>query len=147
VTRDLRTSDIYFHHMALAWKQFTPSVNIKSGKKSDIKKLLMPLTGIIRLYALKYGISGFSTIERIIGLYSGKFIDYNLLRDLIRAWKDLTSIRLTRHVTCINNGEEPDNMVDFRLTESDMLCNAEQAADSINDLMRKAGIDFYTETI
>ncbi len=53
----------------------------------------MPLTGIIRLYALKYGIEGFSTIERIIGLYSGNFIDHILLRDSIRAWNDLTSLR------------------------------------------------------
>jgi len=147
VTKDLRTSDIYFHHMALAWKKFAPSVNIKSDKKSDIKKIIMPLTGIIRLYALKYGVNGFSSIERIIGLYSGKHIDHNLLRDLIIAWKDLTSIRLTRHMTCINNGEEPDNIVDFHLTDSDMLCYAVQAVESINDLMLKAGNDFYTETI
>jgi signal-transduction protein with cAMP-binding, CBS, and nucleotidyltransferase domain len=133
--------------MALAWKKFAPSVNIKSDKKSDIKKIIMPLTGIIRLYALKYGVNGFSSIERIIGLYSGKHIDHNLLRDLIIAWKDLTSIRLTRHMTCINNGEEPDNIVDFHLTDSDMLCYAVQAVESINDLMLKAGNDFYTETI
>ena len=130
VRKDLRTSDIYFHHMALAWKQFAPSVNIKADKKTDIKKILMPLTGIIRLYALKYGIDGFSTIERIIGLYSGNHIDHNLLRDLIRAWKDLTSIRLTHHITCINNGKEPDNIVDFHLTDSEMLCYAVQAAET-----------------
>jgi len=147
VRKDLRTSDIYFHHMALAWKQFAPLVNIKTDKKTDIKKLLMPLTGIIRLYALKYGIKGFSTIERIIELYSGNYLDYILLRDLIRAWKDLTSIRLMHHMSCINNGVEPDNIVDFHLTDSDMLCLAVQAAESINNLMHKAGNDFYTETI
>jgi signal-transduction protein with cAMP-binding, CBS, and nucleotidyltransferase domain/PAS domain-containing protein len=147
VRKDLRTSDIYFHHMALAWKQFAPLVNIKTDKKTDIKKLLMPLTGIIRLYALKYGINGFSTIERIIELYSGKYLDDKLLRDLIRAWKDLTSIRLMHHISCINNGEEPDNIVDFHLTDNDMLCFAVQAAESIKDLMYRAGNDFYTETI
>lgn len=147
VRKDLRTSDIYFHHMASAWKQFAPLVNIKTDKKTDIKKLLMPLTGIIRLYALKYGINGFSTIERIIELYSGKYLDHILLRDLIRAWKDLTSIRLMHHMSCINNGEEPDNIIDFHITDSDTLCLAVQAAGSINDLMHKAGNDFYTETI
>jgi signal-transduction protein with cAMP-binding, CBS, and nucleotidyltransferase domain len=133
--------------MASAWKQFSPLINIKTDKKTDIKKLLMPLTGIIRLYALKYGINGFSTIARIIELYSGNHLDYILLRDLIRAWKDLTSIRLMHHMSCINNGEEPDNIVDFHLTDSDPLCLAVQAAESINDLMHKAGNDFYTETI
>jgi signal-transduction protein with cAMP-binding, CBS, and nucleotidyltransferase domain/PAS domain-containing protein len=143
----LMTSDIYFHHMASAWKQFAPAVSIRSDKKTDIKKILMPLTGIIRLYALKYGIEGFSTIERIIGLYSGNFIDHILLRDSIRSWNDLTSLRLTHHLDCIKNGKEPDNIVDFHLFKSEMICNAEQAASIINDLMLKAGSDFYTETI
>ena len=147
VRNDLRTSDIYFHHMASAWKQFRSSVNIKSDKKADIKKLIMPLTGIIRLYALKYGIDGFSTIERIIELYSGKLIDYTLLRGSINAWKDLTTLRLTHHITCINEGREPDNIVDFHLINSDLVCYAEQASGIINDLMLKAGNDFYTETI
>ena len=147
VKNDIRTSDIYFHHMALAWKQFVPSVKIKIHKMTDIKKVIMPLTGVIRLYALKHCIEGYSTIERIIGLYSGKHIDNYLLRDSIRAWKDLTSLRLTHHVTCINNGREPDNTVDFHLLDSEMLSIAEQAASIINNLILKAGNDFYTETI
>lgn len=147
VRNDLRTNDIYFHHMASAWKQFRPSVNTKSDKKTDIKKLIMPLTGIIRLYALKYGIDGFSTLERIMELYSGKFIDYKLLRDSIRAWRDLNSLRLTHHATCINSGKEPDNIVDFHIFNSDVICYTEQAAEIINDLILKAGNDFYTEII
>ena len=147
IRNDLRTSDIFYHHMASAWKQFAPSVNIRADRKTDVKKLIMPLAGIIRLYALKYGIEGFSTIDRIIQLYSGKFIDYNLLQNSIRAWKDLTSLRLTHHVTCINEGKEPDNIVDFHLFNSEMLCNAEQAVSTINELILKAGQDFYVKTI
>lgn len=147
VSNDLHTSDIYFHHMAAAWKQFTPLINIRSDKKTDIKRLIMPLTGIVRLYALRFGINGHSTIERIFGLHSGKFQDQNLLRDLIRAWKDLTSLRLTHQVNCINNGIEPDNIVDLQLFTSEILCNAERAISTINDLMLKAGNDFYTSTI
>ena len=147
VRNDLRANDIYFHHMAAAWKQFTPPINIRSDRKTDVKKLIMPLTGIIRLYALKYAIEGFSTIDRIIQLYSGRFIEYNLLQNSIRAWKDLTSLRLAHHITCINEGKEPDNIVDFHLFNSEMLCNAEQAVSTINELVLKAGQDFYVKTI
>jgi signal-transduction protein with cAMP-binding, CBS, and nucleotidyltransferase domain len=147
VKSDLKTNDIFFHYMTSAWKQFNPSVHLLSDGKTDIKKILMPLTGIIRLYALKYGIKGFSTIERILELYSGKCLDYHLLRDTIRAWKDLTSLRLSHQASCINKGIEPDNIVDFQIIESEFHYFAEQAITTINNLMLKAGNDFYTETI
>lgn len=147
VSKDLRTSDIYFHHMTAAWKQFTPLTNIRSGKVTDIKKLIMPLTGIIRLYALRSGINAYSTIERVIGLYSLKVLDNNLLRDTIRAWKDLTSLRLIHQVSCIDNGIEPDNIIDLQLFDTEIIGSAEQAASTIGDLLLKAGNDFYTTTI
>jgi signal-transduction protein with cAMP-binding, CBS, and nucleotidyltransferase domain/PAS domain-containing protein len=147
VKTDLKTNDIFFHHMASAWKQFNPSVTLLSDGKSDIKKLLMPLTGIIRLYALKYSITGYSTIERILELYSGKSLDYHLLRETIRAWKDLTSLRLSHQASCINKGLEPDNVVDFQIVDGDLYCFAEQAITTINNLMLKTGNDFYTGTI
>ena len=58
--------------MATAWKPFTPSLHNTPEGKTDLKRILMPLTGIIRLYSLRYGITGYSTIERIIELHSGK---------------------------------------------------------------------------
>jgi CBS domain-containing protein len=147
VNKDLKTNDIFFHHMAAAWKQFNPSHSILSERKTDIKKILMPLTGIIRLYALKYGIGGLSTMERVLELYSGNYMDNQMLNDTIRAWKDLTALRLNHQASCINKGIEPDNTVDFNIVETDLLCFAEQAITSINNLLLKAGNDFYTETI
>jgi len=147
VKSDLTANDIFFHFMTSAWKQFNPSVNLLSDGNTDIKKILMPLTGIIRLYALKYGIKGFSTIERILELYSGKWLDYHLLRDTIRAWKDLSSLRFIHQAACINKGKEPDNIVDFHIIDSEFHYFAEQAIITINNLMLKAGNDFYTETI
>lgn len=147
IRNDLRTSDIFFHHMTSAWKQFTPSPNLLSSGKTDIKRILMPLTGIIRLYALRHGIEGSSTIERILGLRSGKFLDAGLLSGSIRAWKDLTSIRLNRQAECIAGDVEPDNIVDFQVLDSGLYYIAEQAIASVNNLMLKAGSDFFTETI
>ena len=103
----------------------------------------MPLTGVVRLYALKHGISGFSSFERMLELYSGNHLDHNLLRDLIRAWKDLTSIRLNHQAECISEGLDPDNNVDLRSVNNEYLCYAEQAVLSINNLMLKASNDFY----
>ena len=79
VKRSLRTNDIYFYHMSLAWKQFAPSQSMLAEEKTDIKRILMPLTGIIRLYALKHGLDSLATLDRILDLHRGKHIDGKLL--------------------------------------------------------------------
>ena len=147
VKNDLKTNDIFFHHMTAAWKHFDPAQNVLSGGKTDIKRLIMPLTGIIRLYALKHGTAGLSTLERIIDLHSGGHLSHHLLSGSMRAWKDLTLIRLNHQVNCINDDKEPDNIVDFNVADADMLYFAEKAVATLNDLMLKAGSDFHTETI
>lgn len=147
VRKDLKTNDIFFHHMAAAWKLFTPSVSQLSEEGTDVKRLLMPLTGIIRLYALKYGVTGLSSVERIMELRSGNNLEVQMLRETIRAWKDLTSLRLSHHASCINRDTEPDNIIDFQIADKEMRCFAEQSISIINNLMMKAGSDFYTVTI
>ncbi|MBN1142768.1 MAG: cache domain-containing protein, partial [Bacteroidales bacterium] len=147
VQNDLKTNDIFFHHMAIAWKEFNPSVSLLSGETLDIKKLLMPITGIVRLYALKYGINGFSTLERILELHEGKYMDYHLLRETIKAWKDLTSMRLSHQASNIHKGIEPDNIIDLQVLHADMAGYASQAIVTVNNLMLKAGTDFYVDTI
>jgi len=147
VKNDLKTSDIFFHHMASAWKPFSPSLKNTQEGKTDIKKILMPLTGIVRLYSLRYGSEGFSSVERILELYYGNHLNDHLLRDSIKAWKDLTSLRLLHQAACINKNSDIDNIIDFNIIGSDMRYFAEQAVKTINELMLKAGSDYYSESL
>ncbi|MCI0522691.1 MAG: DUF294 nucleotidyltransferase-like domain-containing protein, partial [Bacteroidales bacterium] len=147
VKRSLRTNDIYFYHMSMAWKQFAPSASLLAEEKTDIKRILMPLTGIIRLYALRHGLDSLSTPDRILDLYRGKYIDGKLLLNTLRAWKDLTSIRLLHQAWRIERGDEPDNYADFNFTESRLRHSAAQAIEEINNLILKAGNDFHSVTI
>jgi signal-transduction protein with cAMP-binding, CBS, and nucleotidyltransferase domain/PAS domain-containing protein len=147
VQNDLKTNDIYFHYMTNAWKQFNPSAAQLSTGNTDIKRILLPLTGVIRLYALKHSTNSLSTPERIVELYSGNHLDPGLLMDTLKAWKILTSIRLDHQAMCINKGAEPDNIIDLIFASNEMRYIAEQAVITVNDLILKAGSDFYTDTI
>ncbi len=147
IRKNLKTSDIFFHHMAASWKPFRPSLANTSEGKTDIKRILMPLTGIIRLYSLKYGVTGYSSIDRILGLYSFKHLDDILLRETIRAWRNLTSLRLSHQASCINNGTDPDNIIDFKIASPDLQYFAVQSIATIDNLLLKTGSDFYTTTI
>jgi CBS domain-containing protein len=147
VRNDLRTSDIFFHHMAAAWKPFSPSLSNTPGGKTDIKRILLPLTGIVRLYSLRYGVSGFSSIERILELYSEKYLGDILLSESVRAWKNLTSLRLSHQASCITKGTEPDNLIDFQIINNDLKYFAENSVAAINNLMLKAESDYHADTI
>jgi len=147
VKTNLRTSDIFFYHMSMALRQFNPSRTVLSEETTDIKRILMALTGVIRLYALKHGLDGLSTVDRIIELHEGKHISHELLRDALRAWKNLAYIRLSHQANCISSGREPDNRVDFKVRHADMQLLASGAIEDINNLMLKAGNDFHTVTI
>jgi signal-transduction protein with cAMP-binding, CBS, and nucleotidyltransferase domain len=122
---------------------FNPSMSQLSSGSTDLKKILIPLTGIIRLYSLKHGVNKFSTIERVIELYSGKNIDHTMLRETIKAWKDISSIRMTHQASYINSGTEPDNIIDLNLVTGDLRFFAGEAITTVNNLMLKAGNDFH----
>jgi len=147
VSNSLKTNDIYFHHMSSALKELNPSQSLLTESATDIKRLIMPLTGIIRMYALRYGLEGLSTTDRIMGLHEGNHIGQSLLLDALRAWNDLSSIRFIRQTDCLVSGSEPDNMVDFRIIYAHLQPFAARAVETINNLMLKAGNDFYSTTI
>jgi signal-transduction protein with cAMP-binding, CBS, and nucleotidyltransferase domain/PAS domain-containing protein len=147
VKTSLQTSDIFFYHMSLVLKQFNPSRTVLAEDETDIKRVLMALTGVIRLYALKHGLDGLSTVERITELHAGKHIGHEILRGALHAWKDLTYIRLSHQASCITSGKEPDNRVDFKVRYADMQLPAARAIEEINNLMLKAGNDFHSVTI
>jgi PAS domain S-box-containing protein len=147
ISKSLIKNDIYFHHMSVALKDFNPSQSIFSEDTTDIKRLIMPLTGIIRLYALRHGLTGLSTTERIMGLHEGKYLSHTLLLDALKAWNELASIRFARQADCLVTGTEPDNLVDFRIAYSHLQPFAASAVETINNLMLKTGADFHSVTI
>jgi PAS domain-containing protein len=147
ISNDLTTNDIFFHHMAAAWKDHNPSPELSEAKKTDIKRILMPLTGLIRLYTLKHGIISHSTSTRLISLYTGGHFDRSLLRDSLKALRDLTNLRLRHQASALIKGEEVDNTVDSGLAGADFAFLVKMAIESVNNLMLKAGSDFYVTTI
>lgn len=147
IKSDINANDIFLHHMATALIPFNPSTGQLNEKCTDIKRILIPLTAIVRLYSLKYGSGGFSTIERSLELYSGKRIDHQLFWDILKSWKDLTSIRIAHQAECLNKGMKPDNSVSFKDLPDNLRHLTEKAISVINNLMLKTGNDFYTGTI
>lgn len=147
ITNDLTANDIFFHHMAAAWKVFNPSDDIFRKDSVDIKRIIMPLTGLVRLYSLKHAIRANSTICRLTGLYESNHLDLTFMRDMLNALKDLMQIRLTVQANNITMGKEPENSLVSPSAGPDDLYRISRAIKVINELMLKAGSEFYVTTI
>jgi PAS domain-containing protein len=143
----LITSDIFFHHMTSAWKNFDPKARTLEYESTDVKRIMMPLTGITRLYALKNGITSYSTTARIITLYERNHFSVSLLRDSIRAWRDLSDLRLLHQALSILEGREPDNNIDLTLAGAGTISSANMAVKAVSNLILMACNDFYATDI
>jgi len=147
INNDLRTNDIFFHNMAEAWMNFAPGSGYKPEKTTDIKKLLLPLTGIIRLYSLKQGISDLSTPERTISLMELFPAGRTIFRETLRSWKNLSTIRLMSQAISILNSGEPVNTVNLKDAGEEYIFLTARAVEGIKELMLKASNDFYVKSI
>jgi len=144
IVSDLRTNDIYFHHMAVAWKPFAPGKHVDDPSGINLKKLLMPLTGMVRLYAMRHDETDPSTIGKCIGLYQRGIFSREILTGTIQAWKTLMRIRLTSQYRESREGKEPDNRLDTTLIGPEMNYLLEKAVREIDNLMLMAANDFHT---
>lgn len=147
VAHDLRTTDIFFNHMTAAWKRYIPSADLMKRDATDIKKILMPLTGLVRLYSLKYGVSEKPTQLRIARLFEHKCFDPEMLRNLIKTWKDLMQLRLLSQVNQIEKGNSPDNLFNSSVAVPDDLYRLSRAIAIVRDLVLKAENEFYVTRI
>ncbi|MCU0362917.1 MAG: DUF294 nucleotidyltransferase-like domain-containing protein [Bacteroidales bacterium] len=147
IGRDLVATDIFFHHMALGWKEYLRAVHLSPDRKTDIKKIMMPLTGLVRLYALKNSVASTATGDRIADLHSAGTLPLKLLRSSLKAARDLTMLRLRHQAECIARGETADNLIDFASGHPELFPLAEQALSAVRDLMLQADADFYTSEI
>jgi PAS domain-containing protein len=143
VQAELHTNDIYFHHMTTAWKPFAPGRQSPSGPAVNLKRLLMPLTGIVRLYGMRHDARDSSTFEKCASLYKKGVFSRELFTGTTEAWKLLMKLRLTSQHGALLSGTEPDNLLDPILFGEELKYLLEKAIQQIDDLMLKASNDFH----
>ncbi|MFO7617146.1 MAG: DUF294 nucleotidyltransferase-like domain-containing protein [Bacteroidales bacterium] len=143
VQAELLTNDIYFHFMAAAWKPFAPGRQASSAPAVNLKRLLMPLTGIVRLYGMRHDARQLSTFDRCAALYKKGIFSRELFTGTTEAWKLLMKLRLTSQHGALLSCSEPDNLLDPILYGEELKYLLDKAIQQIEDLMLKAATDFH----
>jgi len=111
-------NDVYMARFAqLATLFETPvgffSTFIHRDRKIDLKKAgIFPVVQGIRALCLSYGVSEFSTTERIKALHSQKILNATMTQELIEAFEILFYVRLEQQLAALRRGETMSNEVD-----------------------------------
>ncbi len=85
-----------------------------SDKKEDllnIKEPLMAITSIVRLWALKFGVSEKNTLERLLALQTMNLMPSAFTEEFSQAIRYLTHLRVRNQLQNIENGEKPSNLI------------------------------------
>jgi CBS domain-containing protein len=114
----------------------------KKDKIIDIKKMLLPITGFIRLYALRHKLHETNSLARSEKLFELKLINKPLYDELILSYNYLMLLRFRFQTSKILQNEMPDNLVD-----ADKLTHIEKTTlkkifSEIGNLQTQVNFDF-----
>ncbi|MFP4488814.1 MAG: DUF294 nucleotidyltransferase-like domain-containing protein [Bacteroidales bacterium] len=143
---------VFFFHLSQTLTRFKPPVGMfgqivgehdsPDSNIVDVKKLLMPVSGFARIYALKLGIAHTGTILRLESIKEAGVVQEQLLDEIIQSYKTLMTFRLSKQVKQVMEGGDPGNALDVnRLTDIEKS-TLKKVLSVINDIMITLKSDF-----
>ncbi len=147
VFEGIRTNDIFCRLMTATWMPYAPEKHYDPEGPTNLKTLLMPLTGIVRLYALVNNVRSAGTVDRILALYKCGVFTRKMTENLLQAWEFLTLARLQHQAHQLREGRMPDNQPDLKMLGPYTKLGMEQAVSAIKDLLQQAELGFQARTL
>jgi len=108
----------------------------------DVKKVLLPITGFIRLYALYHKIEETNSLRRIRQLYFKEHIDKAIYEELVLSYNYLMQLRFRFQSLSLIAGHKPDNMIDVSTLTHIETSTIKKIFGEINNLQTKLNFDF-----
>ena len=107
---------VFFYHMARSINQMKIPAKLNE-RPMDMKKILLPVTSYIRLYAIRENLSVTGSTERAALLLEKGIFDPTLYEELIQAFDFITHLRIRSQAASIARNEAPGNITDSRLLD------------------------------
>ncbi|MCP3951188.1 MAG: cyclic nucleotide-binding domain-containing protein [Desulfobacterales bacterium] len=110
--RHLSENAIYFKPPIGFFRNFVVESKGKHKDAFDIKRAMMPIVDLARIYALKNRVDETNTLERLQLLYHAKVLKWAEYHDLEQAYSFMLQMRFVRQITAIiDENRPPDNYV------------------------------------
>ena len=152
VNHTIDNKSVFFYHMAQSVVKFKPPLSLfgkiidknHSGDhiNLDLKKILLPIVGFIRLYALNHKLCESNTLLRIKQLYLQQFIHKSMYDELVLSYNYLMHIRFKSQTDSILKNKLPDNIIDVTELTHIEVSTIKKIFGEIANLQTKLNFDF-----
>ena len=151
VIRTAQSWSVFFFHMAQSVMKMKPPLNFFGNIKSDsntdeltldIKKLLLPVTSYLRLYAIREGLTVTGSMERNQHLQDRKVLDASVFEELEQSFNYLTYLRIKGQSKSITHNEIPGNSISFNQLSRIEIAILKKLIADISNLQTRLGSAF-----
>jgi len=151
VSEELKNKSVFFLHLALSVINFRmPSVSQLSGGYSgeiDIKKVIFPVTGLIRILSLRQNIQALNSLERLDALYENMVISKTIYEETKQILNFLTYLRIRQQTNSILHNETADNIIDLQMLTEIELTTLKKVISKTEELQDFLKTEFKTAEI
>lgn len=143
---------VFFYHLAQSVLKYKPPVglfgnivgNNSSGNEInlDIKKVIMPIIGFMRVYALQNQLNETNSLERLNSLFEQKIIKNPMYDELLIAYNFLMQIRFRFQSQAIMHNIEPENIIDTNKLTHIEIGALKKIFGEISNLQTQLNFDF-----
>jgi len=147
-----RDKAVFFYHLSQTVTKHKPPVGLfgqiigehdsSDSNIVDTKKLLLPVTGFARIFALKMMINETSTLARLESLRGTPGMPDSLLDETIQSYNMLMTSRLSQQARQVIQGENPANTIDVNKLTDIEKSTLRKVLSVINELLIKIKSDF-----
>ncbi|MEF8811345.1 MAG: DUF294 nucleotidyltransferase-like domain-containing protein, partial [Bacteroidales bacterium] len=143
---------VFFYHLAQSIIKFKPPLSIfgnivgnHQGADENIismKKILLPVTGLIRIYALQNKVNETNSVLRLKQLYEQKVLNRSLYEELLQSYNFLMYQRLRFQSISILNNTAPGNDIDVGQLTHLEVSTLKKVFNEISNFQEKLNFDF-----
>ncbi len=152
VNQEIDNKSVFFYHLAQSVIKYKPPLSLlgkiveknHSGGQNNLnlKKVLLPINGFIRLYALNNKLSETNTLSRLKQLHQQQVIDKSMYDELILSYNYLMQLRFKSQTKSILINEIPDNIIDIKKLTHIEVATIKKIFGEISNLQTKLNFDF-----
>jgi len=143
---------VFFYHMAQSVVKYKPPLSLfgkiisknHSGDhiNLDIKKIIFPIVGFIRLYALHSQLEETNTLARLKQLNIQKVITTSMYDELVLSYNYLMYLRFRFQANSILESRLPDNIIDINKLTHIEVATLKKIFGEIGNMQTKLNFDF-----
>lgn len=155
VNKNIDNKPVFFYNLAQSVTKFKPPLSFFGNivgehqhtdeNKIDIKKVLLPVTGFIRIYALQRQVNHTNSMLRLNQLHEENIVNKSMHDELLQSYNFLMYQRLRFQAKDILSGKAPTNKVNMQALTPIEVTTLKKVLNEISNFQSKLNADYKGE--